>query len=117
MKLLFDQNLSHRLVALLAEEFPDSLHVRQAGLAQAPDKAVWAYARENGYRLVSKDEDFHQMSFVLGSPPQVVWVRLGNCTTAQVEACLRVNRGAIEAFGENEEAAFLIVTSGTGLKT
>ncbi len=55
MKLLFDQNLSYRLVGQLAAEFPDSQHVRHVGLAAAPDPAVWAYAAAQGLVIVSKD--------------------------------------------------------------
>ncbi|MDX2033847.1 MAG: DUF5615 family PIN-like protein [Blastocatellia bacterium] len=32
MKLLFDQNLSFRLVSKLLEKFPDSAHVRLLGM-------------------------------------------------------------------------------------
>jgi predicted nuclease of predicted toxin-antitoxin system len=85
VKLLFDQNLSHNLVALLSDVFPGSAHVRAVGLGQGTDAEVWAHAREHDFVLVSKDEDFHQMSFLLGPPPQVVWVRLGNCSTRDVE--------------------------------
>lgn len=59
MRLLFDQNLSHRLVGQLADVFPNSLHVRDIGLAQSSDDVVWAYARANGLSIVSKDADFH----------------------------------------------------------
>ncbi|HEY7314960.1 MAG TPA: DUF5615 family PIN-like protein [Gemmataceae bacterium] len=48
MKLLFDQNLSHRLVGQLAAEFPGSAHVRDAGLASASDSVIWAYAESMG---------------------------------------------------------------------
>lgn len=41
MKLLLDQNLSHRLVPSLSDVCPGSVHVRDAGLAQADDEAVW----------------------------------------------------------------------------
>ena len=51
MKLLFDQNLSHRLVGLLSAEFPGSQHVRDAGLAAASDPAVWAYAAAHGLEV------------------------------------------------------------------
>jgi predicted nuclease of predicted toxin-antitoxin system len=40
MKLLFDENLSPRLPRLLAEQFPDSVHVRDCGLKGAPDGAI-----------------------------------------------------------------------------
>lgn len=60
MRLLFDQNLSHRLVARLAAEFPGSAHVRDVGLTAVPDPDVWAHAAANGLLLVSKDIDFQQ---------------------------------------------------------
>ena len=84
MKLLFDENLSHRLVGQLAAEFPGSTHVRDAGLAAAPDAEVWAYAAANGFVIVSKDTDFQQRALLYGHPPKVIWVRLGNCSTAAV---------------------------------
>lgn len=48
-------------------------------MQRASDSALWTYAREHGYVLVSKDEDFVQLADRYGAPPQVVWVRLGNC--------------------------------------
>ena len=64
MKLLFDQNLSHRLVGQLAAEFPGSAHVRDVTLAAAPDPDVWAYAAANGFLIVSKDTDFQQRALL-----------------------------------------------------
>jgi len=37
MKLLFDENLSHKLVGLLADVFPGSVQVRDVGLKAACD--------------------------------------------------------------------------------
>ena len=110
MKLLFDQNLSHKLARRLADLFPDSTHVREVGLKEAEDPAVWEYAKQQSFMIVSKDADFHQRSFVLGFPPKVVWVRLGNCTTAEVEQVIRKNFESIKAFVENEEVAFLVLS-------
>ena len=107
MKLLFDQNLSHRLTKRLGDLFPDSLHVRHVGLNAAEDPEVWEYARQNDFVIVSKDADFHQRSFVQGFPPKVIWVRLGNCSTREVEALIRTHFGAIKAFHRDIEAAFL----------
>src|SRR5438105_127783 len=89
MKLLFDQNLSHRLVARLAAEFPGSAHVRDVNLAAAPDADVWAFATSQGFMIVSKDTDFQQRALLHGHPPKVIWVRLGNCATSAVETLLR----------------------------
>jgi len=64
VKLLFDQNLSHKLVRRLADLFPESVHVREVGLKEAGDPLVWEYAKSNGLVVVSKDSDFHQRSFL-----------------------------------------------------
>jgi predicted nuclease of predicted toxin-antitoxin system len=110
MKLLFDENLSHRLVGLLASEFPGSEHVRQVGLARAADLVVWAYAAQHGLAIVSKDTDFQQRALLMGHPPKVVWVRLGNCPTAAVEALLRARHADLLAFEADPAAAFLALS-------
>ena len=89
MKLFFDHNLSYKLVGRLADLLPNSEHVRNVNLHETDDRMVWEYARVNGFAIVSKDEDFHQLSFLYGAPPQVIWARLGNCTTTDIEHVLR----------------------------
>ena len=96
MKFLFDQNLSLRLVDRLAGEYPDSAHVVMLGLDQALDVVVWAFARDHGFVIVSKDADFSDMSVLLGFPPKVVWLRIGNCPTSASEVLLRINKPTIE---------------------
>lgn len=88
VKLLLDQNLSARLLDALVAVYPGSSHVKLAGLRDTDDDAVWTYAREHGFVIVSKDSDFHQRSFVFGFPPKVIWVRLGNCPTSDVQKLL-----------------------------
>lgn len=110
MKLLLDENVSPRLVAALSDEFPGSVHVRDIGLARASDAAIWAYARDHGLAILSKDSDFHQVSFLRGPPPKVIWIRQGNCSTADIEALLRSRRSEILAFGVDEAAAFLALS-------
>ncbi len=109
MKLLFDQNLSHRLVWALGDIYPDCQHVRNVGLKEASDTQVWEYARNNGYAIVSKNSDFYQRSLTLGFPPKVIWVRLGNCTTADIERLLRRNEKIIKEFESNNVATFLVL--------
>lgn len=94
MRLLFDQNLSRRLVADLAPWFPDSAHVGSIGLDTATDREVWAYAGEQGYMIASKDSDFRQLAFLFGPPPKGIWFRVGNCSTAAIAAVLRSNEDA-----------------------
>ena len=80
MKLLFDENLSPRLPQLLAETFPESRHVRDCSLKGKTDQENWGYARRERFVIVSKDSDFLQRSLIHGTPPKVVWLRIGNCT-------------------------------------
>ncbi len=68
MKLFLDENLSHKLVARLAEAFPGTVHTDGVGLHGQPDTAIWDYARQHGFILVSKDDDF--FSF-----PRSAWER------------------------------------------
>jgi predicted nuclease of predicted toxin-antitoxin system len=110
MKLLFDQNLSFRLVTQLAAEFPGSQHVRNVGLSAAPDPAVWAYSAANGFAVVSKDVDFQQRALLLGHPPKVVWVRLGNCSTALVAALLHSRQTVLLEFDADPSASFLALS-------
>ncbi len=110
MKLLFDQNLSYRLVAVLASEYPGSLHVRDVGLNAADDQAVWQFAVQQGMAIVSKDSDFQQRALLKGHPPKVVWVRLGNCTTAAVADLLRAKQTDLLAFEADATASFLVLS-------
>jgi predicted nuclease of predicted toxin-antitoxin system len=110
MKLLFDQNLSPKLARRLADLFPDSNHVQFEGLATANDDQVWEYARLNGFAIVSKDADYNNLSVLKGSPPKVIWLVLGNCTTAHVESVIRARSAAIEAF-ENDPTLGTLVLS------
>jgi predicted nuclease of predicted toxin-antitoxin system len=109
VRLLLDQNLSRRPVDRLAEQFPRSAHVRAFQLAAADDLAVWDHAKLHGFAIVSKDADFRQRSFLLGHPPKVVWVRLGNASTEEVLQLLLASRAQIEQFGADRDAAFLVL--------
>ena len=107
MRFLFDENLSPILVPALADLFPNSIHVRDVGLARGNDEAVWDYAREQGLAILSKDADFRQRSFVLGHPPKVVWIRRGNCSTRDIEMTIRQNYKAVLQFDTNALGALL----------
>jgi predicted nuclease of predicted toxin-antitoxin system len=62
------------------------------------DSIVWNYAKDNDLMIVSKDMDMHDLSLALGNPPKVIWLRLGNCSTLQVENLLCQNFEAIKLF-------------------
>jgi predicted nuclease of predicted toxin-antitoxin system len=101
LRLLFDQNLSPKLVNWLADLYPGSSHVALLGLDRASDQAIWEYALDHGYVIVTKDADYDDMSVVRGHPPKVLWLLIGNCTTAQVENVLRQNHALVEEFEQD----------------
>ncbi len=110
MKLLFDQNLSPKLVNRLADLFPGSSHVQSVGLDCADDDQVWEHARLNGFAIVTKDVDYNNLSVLWGQPPKVIWLQLGNCTTAQVEALFRARSADIETFDNDPTVGTLVLS-------
>lgn len=110
MRLLLDQNLSHRLKRPLAAAYPDLAHVRDFALERADDTAVWTFAKDNGFVIVSKDSDFHQRSLVFGHPPKVIWLRLGNCSTSDIEGVLRQQEAAVAVFLADATASLLTLS-------
>ena len=84
MKLLIDQNLSHRLVKPLKEQFPGTEQVRRLGLTDRRDTTIWEYAQQNDFVILTQDEDFADLSSLRGAPPKVVLLRTGNLPTIQV---------------------------------
>jgi predicted nuclease of predicted toxin-antitoxin system len=76
-------------------------------MQQADDDVVWDFAKDNGFTIVSKDSDFHHLSFVRGAPPRVIWLDVGNCSTSQIESMLRANVVRVIAFHRDPDSAFL----------
>ena len=102
MKLLFDENLSFKLCTQLADLFPGSKQVRIVGLAEATDRAIWDYAKANGFAIASLDSDFVDMAAFLGSPPKVIWLRCGNQPSAIIERLLRDHARTIGTFEQDD---------------
>jgi predicted nuclease of predicted toxin-antitoxin system len=111
MKLLLDHNLSYRLVQRLRDVFPEAMHVSLLGFEKAPDSIVWSYARSNGYTIVTKDSDFNDLGFLHGFPPKILWLRLGNCSTDEIEIAMRANSKPIQEFIADPQMGILEITS------
>jgi len=109
VRLLFDQNLSPRLPRLLGDLYPGSVHVREVGLRDAADVAIWEYARAHGFAVVSKDADFQQRSLLFGAPPKFIWLRLGNCSVAQSAELLRQHSATIHTFERDARESHLML--------
>jgi predicted nuclease of predicted toxin-antitoxin system len=90
LKLLFDANLSPKLVSRLGDLFPGSAHVFDTGLAHStPDEEIWQFAADEGFVIVTADSDFLDIAESRGSPPKVIHLENCNYRTAQVENILR----------------------------
>ena len=98
MKLLLDQNISFRISNKIQDLFSGSKQVRDLGLEDSKDSFLWNYAKENGYCIVTFDGDFYDMGIIKGSPPKVIWLRIGNTSTQIIEKVLRDNFELIKTF-------------------
>jgi predicted nuclease of predicted toxin-antitoxin system len=96
LKLLFDQNLSRKLVNRLSNIFLESSHVQFQELSEADDSEIWEVAKSKGFCIVTQDADFADRSCLYGSSPKVMWLRYGNATTVEVERILRAGVEVIQ---------------------
>jgi predicted nuclease of predicted toxin-antitoxin system len=109
VKLLFDESLRLRLVGLFADLFPGSAHVRDVGLGATADAAIWEWAREQGFAIVTKDGDFEHRAIVYGAPPKVIRLRAGNVGTAEFASRLRDAVSRITTFLDDPVESLLVV--------
>jgi len=96
MKLLLDENLSRRIIPFIEAAFPESSQIALLGMESFSDRAVWEFARENNFVIVTKDADFYEMSTLYGHPPQVIWLRSGNVKKSEITQTLLNNQELIE---------------------
>lgn len=108
MKLLFDANISFRIVKKIQFAFADCLHVSRTGLIYpAKDPEIWKFARQNNYVIVTYDEDFYDFLSIYGAPPKVIWLRFGNAPTEIVVEKLLLHKTDIEALIADSETELL----------
>ena len=109
VKLLLDENVSERIVRQIADLFPGSAHVKSVGLKKADDRAIWDWAQQHGFTIVSKDTDFYQKVIVFGHPPKFIWLRVGNCQTSLITNLLRSRYEIIHQFIESNIESLLVL--------
>lgn len=112
MRLLFDENLAEALLPALLPSFPESNHVRRLGAGGATDDSIWVMARDGGFALVNRDDDFQRLSALYGAPPKVIWIALHNCSNADVVSLLLRSVDRIRTFLDDDELAFLALGKG-----
>jgi Uncharacterized protein conserved in bacteria len=101
MKLLFDQNISFRILRLMPDTFTGCQHVKFVGLNDRNDWDIWQYAKLNDFTIVTFDADFFDISLLKGFPPKIVWLRTGNLITQDIAECIVLNHAGIVAMISN----------------
>ena len=109
MKLLFDENLSRKLVVRLAELYPDSAHDVDFDLLESPDREIWELAKSRDFVIVSTDFDFYELATTIGPPPKVVWLRRWTHPTRDAERILRREAVRITEFSTDPELGVMVL--------
>lgn len=109
MKLLFDANLSRKVVTLLRDLFPESSHISQVGLAgETSDLAIWEFAKQNGFAIVTADSDFLRLGKLNGAPPQVIRLERMDYSTQAAAELIRRYAIAITEFEKSARVAMIL---------
>ncbi len=98
MKLLFDENISHKVVNKIAHLFPDSIHIKQIQPLLISDSFIFEYARHNDFSIITFDEDFNNLSLLKGYPPKIIWLRTGNTSTEKLAQLIIEKSEVIKGF-------------------
>jgi len=80
-KFLIDENLPKTLKLQTNDKF---IHVCNLD-KQMTDSEIWEYAKQNDCIIITKDTDFFERIILLGTPPKIIWIRLGNIRRRQLE--------------------------------
>ena len=109
MKLLLDANVSWKLVPILKEHFGECVHADNISEFEFPakDTKIWQYAKDNGYTVVTRDNDFNDLVVIRGFPPKIVWLRTENCSRKFTADLLIRSKQAIEELLKSKEYGVL----------
>jgi predicted nuclease of predicted toxin-antitoxin system len=109
VKAPLDLNLSFRLVDVLLPRFSGSRHVGDFGLTGDDDERIWNLAKEEGFVIVTKDNDFLARALVRGHPPRVVHICVGNSSTQEIAELLAARSLEIERFVTDNRQSVVMV--------
>jgi len=107
MSLLFDQNISFRIVKRIEDIFPGSISVRDLGYNNPHDVDIWKFAKSNNFSIVTFDSDFIDLSNLRGFPPKIIWLRMGNTSTKNIAERIQKEQNNITQFLKDSQNAFL----------
>lgn len=89
MKVWIDAQLSPALAPWLKNTFAvDASSVKRLNFHEASDRDIFMAARETKAVVMTKDYDFVELLDQFGQPPQIIWIRCGNTSNAQMREFL-----------------------------
>jgi predicted nuclease of predicted toxin-antitoxin system len=89
MTVWLDAHLSPRTAGWITSEFGfDAKPLREIGLRDAEDYAIFQAGREAGAILLTKDSDFVHLLERHGSPPKILWLTCGNTSESALRQLL-----------------------------
>lgn len=109
MKLLFDQNISFRIIKLIEDKIPNAIHVKEVGMENSSDLNIWKFAKKNNYSIVTFDSDFVELANFKGIPPKIIWLKLPNTRTAVLATLLNNKFDQINEFLISEEMSMISI--------
>ena len=101
MRLIFDQNISHRILNLLPGQFKESTSVKKENLIDSSDRVIWDFAKINNFTIVTQDSDFNDLNSLYGFPPKIIWIRTGNLRNEDLANLLQIHFHEILDFLNN----------------
>ena len=106
MKLLLDQNISHKFAMHPVHMGPEMVHVRDVGLSHADDRTIWQFAKSGDFVLITLDFDYSDLAALHGQLPKIILLRCGNQSTLSVWERIILNWPTVASI-ENIEADML----------
>jgi predicted nuclease of predicted toxin-antitoxin system len=94
---------------VLHDLFPDARQLKFFNLEEATDLEIWSFAKKSGYAIITKDDDFRELSMAFGHPPKVIWIKAGNIRKSGFENFLRDKAVVIRSFVEADEGSLLVL--------
>lgn len=112
MKIWIDAQLSPAIAKWICQSYPyiEAIAVRDLGLRDAEDAAIFSAAQATNAIIMTKDSDFVELSSRFGSPPKIIWLTCGNTSNASLQKILTT--ALLRAIDLLEQGADLVEISG-----
>ncbi len=84
-------------------------HLFEAFTPNRFPQMIREYAKENDFIIVTKDKDFLEQSSLMGHPPKIIHLRLGNCSVQEIVDLLADQSGQIKAFDKQMSRSYMLL--------